>query len=124
MNELIAPLIFAAVMSAGDGLQPRAGAAADGTATLTASAQARPAALKPGPYRSVESDGELRRGERLPARYQTHQYVIENWRSLRLAKPPRGHQWVQTGGSYALVAIATGRVAQVAVANGRVAQVR
>ena len=119
MNELIAPLIFAAVMSAGDGLQPRVAGAPDG-----ATAQARPAALTAGPYRSVESDGELRRGERLPARYQTHQYVIENWRSLRLAKPPRGHQWVQTGGSYALVAIATGRVAQVAVANGRVAQVR
>jgi len=113
MNELIAPLILAAVMSAGDGLQTRTGAAPDSAASLAASAQARPATLTAGQYRSVESHGELRRGERLPARYQTHQYVIENWRSLRLAKPPRGHQWVQTGGSYALVAIATGRVAQV-----------
>lgn len=117
MNELIAPLIFAAMMSAGDGLQPRADSApASATASAAnpgATAQVQPAALKAGPYRSVESDGELRRGERLPARYQTHQYVVENWRSLRLAKPPRGHQWVQTGGSYALVAIATGRVAQV-----------
>jgi len=113
MNELIAPLIFAAVMSAGDGLQTRTGAAPDSAASLAASAQARPATLTAGQYRSVESHGELRRGERLPARYQTHHYVIENWRSLRLAKPPRGHQWVQTGGSYALVAIATGRVAQV-----------
>ncbi|MDN4036051.1 RcnB family protein [Massilia sp. YIM B02443] len=113
MNELIAPLIFAALMSAGDGLQPRTGGAPASAANPGAPAQVQPAALKAGPYRSVESDGELRRGERLPARYQTHQYVVENWRSLRLAKPPRGHQWVQTGGSYALVAIATGRVAQV-----------
>jgi len=104
MNELIAPLILAAVMSAGDGLHART----DGP-----DAQARSMALQTGPYRSVESTGELRRGERLPARYQTHEYVVENWRSLRLAKPARGHQWVQAGSSYALVAIATGRVAQV-----------
>lgn len=113
MNELIAPLIFAALMSAGDGLQLRKGAAPERAANTEGTAQASPVALKTGAYREVESDGELRRGERLPPRYQTHQHVIEDWRSLRLAKPPRGHQWVQTGSSYTLVAIATGRVVQV-----------
>jgi len=110
MNELLAPLLFAAIFSAGDGLQPsEARAAAD---LRAGRAQVAPAV--PARYRSVESDGEVRRGERLPARYQAHQHVVEDWRALRLAKPPRGHQWVDAGDSYALVAIATGRVAQVA----------
>lgn len=108
MNELIAPLLFAAIFSAGDGLQqPGAGKAGDNARTAQA------AQVHPARYRSVEADGELRRGERLPARYQAHQHVVEDWRALRLSKPPRGHQWVDAGESYALVAIATGRVAQV-----------
>jgi len=105
MNELIAPLLFAAMMSAGDALQPRESA--------NAPDDARSAQLLAANYRLVEAHGEVRRGERLPARYQAHDHVIENWRALRLSKPPRGHQWVQTGKSYALVAIATGKVAQV-----------
>ena len=104
MNELIAPLLFAAIFSAGDGLQPRA----DNTP-----AGQRPAQAQAANYRLVESTGELRRGERLPARYQAHDYVIEDWRKLRLSKPPNGHQWVQAGSAYALVAIATGKVVQV-----------
>ncbi|MEG0043831.1 MAG: RcnB family protein [Massilia sp.] len=39
--------------------------------------------------------------------------MVEDWRKLRLTKPPRGHQWVQADRSFALVAIATGRVEQV-----------
>jgi len=114
MNELIAPLIFAALMSAGDSLQTRPAAPPEAAANISAEpANTGAAKLQAGPYRIVESSGELRRGERLPARYQPHNYVVENWRSLRLSKPPRGHQWVQADGSYALVAIATGRVAQV-----------
>ncbi len=110
MNELIAPLLFAAIFSAGDNLHGRA--ARDGNAAQHAE-QTQSAPALPSPYRSVESSGELRRGERLPARYQANGYVIEDWRKLGLSKPPRGHQWVQADGSYALVAIATGRVAQV-----------
>ena len=106
MNELIAPLLFAAIFSAGDGLQQR------GAGTAQAELRTEQAQAHSAHYRSVETNGELRRGERLPARYQAHQHVIEDWRALRLSKPPRGHQWVQAGGSYALVAIATGRVAQ------------
>jgi len=108
MNELIAPLLFAAIFSAGDGLQQPGAGKTDANARAAQAAQVHPAR-----YRSVEADGELRRGERLPARYQAHQHVVEDWRALRLSKPPRGHQWVDAGESYALVAIATGRVAQV-----------
>lgn len=109
MNELIGPLLFAAIFSAGAGLQQR-DARADGDAQA---GRAQAAHVSPARYRSVEATGEVRRGERLPARYQAHQHVVEDWRALRLSKPPRGHQWVDAGESYALVAIATGRVAQV-----------
>ena len=108
MNELIAPLLFAAIFSAGDGLQQSGAGKTDANARNGQAAQVHSAR-----YRSVEADGELRRGERLPARYQAHQHVVEDWRALRLSKPPRGHQWVDAGEDYALVAIATGRVAQV-----------
>jgi Ni/Co efflux regulator RcnB len=112
MNELIAPLLFAAIFSAGDGLQQRGvdKAKADRRAGPAAEAQA---SVYPARYRSVDASKELQRGERLPARYQAHQHVVEDWRALRLTQPPRGHQWVDAGGRYALVAIATGRVAKV-----------
>ena len=48
------------------------------------------------------------RGDRLPSYYRTRQYVVEDWRGHGLRLPPRGYHWVQTGGDYVLVAIATG----------------
>ena len=45
---------------------------------------------------------------RLPPAYRSHSYVVDDWRSHRLYAPPRGYQWVQAGGDYMLVAIATG----------------
>jgi Ni/Co efflux regulator RcnB len=110
MNELIAPLLFAAIFSAGDNLHTRNTKDSHATAPPE---HTEVALALPSLYRSVESSGELRRGERLPARYQAVQYVVEDWRKLRLTKPPRGHQWVQADRSFALVAIATGRVEQV-----------
>ena len=52
------------------------------------------------------------RGDRLPAEYRNRQYVVNDWRSHRLSAPPRGYHWVQTGGDYVLVAIATGIILQ------------
>jgi Ni/Co efflux regulator RcnB len=52
------------------------------------------------------------RGQRLPAEYRSRQYVVSDWRSHRLSAPPRGYQWVQTGGDYVLAAIATGIILQ------------
>lgn len=55
----------------------------------------------------------LRRGERLSHHYG-RQYVVSDWRGHRgLYAPHRGHQWVQVGSNYALVAIATGIIAHV-----------
>ena len=53
------------------------------------------------------------RGGRLPPQYRSHQYVVNDWRGHRLSAPPRGYHWVQTGGDYVLVAIATGIIASI-----------
>lgn len=53
-------------------------------------------------------DHRFYRGDRLPPQYRSRQYVVEDWRGHRLSAPPRGQQWVQMGGDYVLVAIATG----------------
>jgi Ni/Co efflux regulator RcnB len=60
-------------------------------------------------------DHSFRRGDRLPARYRNHQYVVNNWREHRLHPPPRGYQWVQTGGDYVLAAVATGVIADLII---------
>lgn len=52
------------------------------------------------------------RGDRLPWEYRQRTYVVEDWRGHRLSAPPRGYHWVQTGGDYVLVAIATGVILQ------------
>lgn len=53
------------------------------------------------------------KGDRLSGEYRNRQYVVNDWRSHRLNPPPRGYQWVQTGGDYVLVAIASGIIAQI-----------
>lgn len=53
------------------------------------------------------------RGGRLPPEYRGRSYVVDDWRGHRLYAPPRGYQWVQTGGDYVLVALATGIIAAI-----------
>jgi Ni/Co efflux regulator RcnB len=53
------------------------------------------------------------RGGRLPAEYRNRQYVVDDWRGHQLSAPPRGYHWVQTGGDYVLIAIASGIIAQI-----------
>ena len=62
--------------------------------------------------RGVGPDQRWRRGDRLPTQYRHRQYVVNDWRSHRLSAPPRGYHWVQIGGDFALIAIATGLIAQ------------
>lgn len=57
------------------------------------------------------------RGDRLPPEYRNRQYVVNNWREHRLSAPPRGYQWVQTGGDYVLAAIGTGIILQLLLGN-------
>ena len=58
------------------------------------------------------------RGGRLPAEYRSRQYVVDDWRGHHLRQPPRGYQWVDVGGDYVLVAIATGIIASILL-NGQ-----
>ena len=108
MNNFIVPVLVAAVLAGG------AAAQAHQRGEQEARAQAKQSA-KGGPYRSVEASGQLKRGEQLPPRYRAHHFVVENWKAHRLTEPPPGHQWVQAGSDYALVAIATGVVQEVLV---------
>jgi len=61
--------------------------------------------------RGAGPDHNWHRGDRLPVQYRSRQYVVDDWRGHRLSAPPRGYHWVQTGGDYVLVAIATGVIA-------------
>ena len=79
--------------------------------------QGRPQVFERHDERGAGPDHQFHRGERLPAQYRSHQYVIEDWRSHRLSAPPRGYHWVQTGGDYVLVAIATGIILQLILSN-------
>lgn len=54
---------------------------------------------------------EFRRGGYIPREYRNRQYYVNDWRSHRLAPPPHGHQWVQVGSDYVLIAVATGLIA-------------
>lgn len=62
--------------------------------------------------RGVGPNHAFYRGDRLPFEYRSRQYVVENWREHHLSAPPRGYHWVQIGGDYVLVAIATGVILQ------------
>lgn len=57
------------------------------------------------------------RGSRIPPQYRTRHYVVNDWRGHRLSAPPRGYHWVQNGGDYLLVAIASGVIAQLILSN-------
>jgi len=67
--------------------------------------------------RGAGPNHEFRRGERLPDQYRHRQYVVDDWRGHQLSAPPRGYHWVQTGGDYVLVAIATGIILQLLLNN-------
>jgi len=62
--------------------------------------------------RGAGPDHQFYRGARLPTEYRNRQYVVDDWRGHHLSAPPRGYHWVQTGGDYVLVAIATGIIMQ------------
>ena len=51
------------------------------------------------------------RGDRLPMEYRHYHYVVNDWRSHQLSAPAPGQQWVQYGGDYVLIAVATGIIA-------------
>ena len=57
------------------------------------------------------------KGSRVPPQYRSHHYVVNDWRGHHLSAPPRGYHWIQNGGDYLLVAIATGVIASMVLSN-------
>jgi Ni/Co efflux regulator RcnB len=70
-----------------------------------------------GEHRGAGPRHNLYKGGRLPAEYRGRQYVVDDWRGHHLSAPPRGYHWVQTGGDYVLVAVATGIIASLLLSN-------
>lgn len=68
-------------------------------------------------HRGPPRHAEWRRGGYVPREYRAPQYVVSDWRARQLQAPPRGYQWVGTGGEFALAAIATGLIAQIVLNN-------
>jgi Ni/Co efflux regulator RcnB len=66
----------------------------------------------PGGYYGARGP-DFRRGGPLPYEYRRPVYVVNNYYGHHLPSPPRGHQWVQVGADYVLIAIATGIIAQI-----------
>jgi Ni/Co efflux regulator RcnB len=53
------------------------------------------------------------KGDRLPAKEHTKQYVVNDWHGHNLRAPPKGYHWVQSGDDFVLAAIATGVIADI-----------
>lgn len=61
---------------------------------------------------SYRSAPRFHRGGYLPAEYRRNGYYVNDWNAHSgLYAPPYGHQWVQVGSDYLLVALATGLIA-------------
>lgn len=52
-------------------------------------------------------------GDRVPASYRSHRYVVNDYHAYRLRTPPRGHQWIRVDRDVVLTVVATGVVAAV-----------
>ncbi len=69
--------------------------------------------------RDTPAPGQWKQGDRMPAEYRGHQYVVNDPQAHGLRKPPRGQQWVDIGGQYFLVAAATGIITSLIVNANR-----
>jgi Ni/Co efflux regulator RcnB len=70
-----------------------------------------------GAYAYGARGPEWRRGARIPPEYRNRQYVVQDWQAHHLRPPPPGHQWVQVGSDYVLVAVATGIIAELLLSH-------
>ena len=55
----------------------------------------------------------FRRGGYIPPEFRNRHYFVTDYRLHRLPPPLRGHQWVQVGADYVLIAIATGIIVSI-----------
>lgn len=47
--------------------------------------------------------------------YQGNRYAVNNWQHYHLRPPPPGYQWVQDGGQFVMIAVASGVIADIIV---------
>lgn len=67
-------------------------------------------------YSQPRHSARWQRGGYLPYEYRSNAYYVNNWNSHPgLHAPPYGHQWVNVGSDYLLVALATGLIANLLV---------
>ena len=57
------------------------------------------------------------RGRVMPQDYRRHVVSERDWGRYHLSRPPRGHQWVEVDGNYALINMATGIIASLVQAR-------
>ena len=67
--------------------------------------------------RGAGPNHSFHKGDRLPAENHRPQDVVGDWKGHHLSAPPHGYHWVQSGGDYVLVAIATGVILQTLLSN-------
>jgi Ni/Co efflux regulator RcnB len=78
-----------------------------------------------GPDLGRQRQAELRdnrqwsRGDRFPRESQDGWYVVSDWRSEHLKKPPRGYHWIRANDQYVLAALANGYIAEVITISRR-----
>jgi Ni/Co efflux regulator RcnB len=59
-----------------------------------------------------QNNARFYRGGYLPYEYRQQSYYVNNWNAYPgLYAPPYGHQWVQVGSDFALIALTTGLIA-------------
>lgn len=61
--------------------------------------------------RHSHRDHRIYSGGYMPHEYRAPRHVVHDWQARHLHEPPAGYHWVDAGGDYALVAIATGLIA-------------
>jgi Ni/Co efflux regulator RcnB len=61
-------------------------------------------------------DHSFYKGDRLPTDFRHKRYYVDDWRAHHLPRPPRGQRWIQVGGDYVLVSIASGLIFQIVIA--------
>ena len=80
---------------------------------------------EPGRYgqgrfdRGAGPEHQFYRGDRMAPEFRSNQFVVDDWRAHRLSAPPRGYHWVQSGGDYVLVGIATGLILSAVLLDSR-----
>ena len=60
---------------------------------------------------------DMHKGDHLAPEYRGNEYVVSDWRGHHLSAPPRGYHWVNAGGDYVLVAVASGVIADLLLSH-------